>query len=72
MAFGLSREADESSLIAFVQKFADDDHMRLLSGRVADEEIQTLVDFLTGLLKRHLTDAEYHRYFLKDRRINRV
>ncbi len=66
IAFGLSRQQDESSLIAFVQKFADDDLMALLAPRLADDEILALVDHLTQLLRSHLSEAEYHRYFLKD------
>ena len=66
MAFGYSREEDERSLIAFLQKFSDDDLMRILSSRLSDAEIDGLVDRLSGLLRRHLSDAEYHRYFLKD------
>ena len=66
MAFGYSREEDERSLIAFLQKFSDDDLMRLLCSRFGDSEIHELVDNLTGLMKRHLSDAEYHQYFLKE------
>ena len=66
MAFGYSREEDERSLVAFLQKFSDDDLMRLLCSRLGDSEIEELVDRLTGILKKHLSEAEYHRYFLKD------
>lgn len=66
MAFGYSREEDERSLIAFLQKFSDDDLMKILSNRLSDAEIEGLVDRLSGLLRRHLSDAEYHSYFLKD------
>ena len=66
MAFGYSREEDERSLIVFLQKFSDDDLMGLLSTRLSDQEIEELVNGLTGLLKKHLTETEYHRYFLKD------
>lgn len=66
MAFGYSREEDERSLIAFLQKFSDDDLMQLLRSRVSDSEIENLVDLLTGLMKKHLSDEEYHHYFLKD------
>ena len=66
MAFGYSREEDERSLIVFLQKFSDDDLMQLLRGRVSDSEIEHLVDLLTGLMKRHLSEEEYHHYFLKD------
>ncbi len=66
IAFGYSREEDERSLIAFMQKFSDDDLMMLVSSRVSDSEIENLVDLLTGLMKKHLSEEEYHRYFLKD------
>lgn len=66
MAFGYSREEDERSLIVFLQKFSDDDLMRLLCSRLGDSEIEELVGRLTGLMKRHLTEVEYHRYFLKE------
>ena len=66
MAFGYSREEDERSLTAFLQKFSDDDLMRLLCSRLGDSEIEELVDRLTGIMKKHLSEAEYHRYFLKD------
>jgi hypothetical protein len=66
MAFGYSREEDEHFLTAFLQKFSDDDLMGLLCSRLSDEEIGDLVEHLTGLLKRHLSDAEYHRCFLKE------
>jgi hypothetical protein len=66
MAFGYSREEDERSLIVFLQKFSDDDLMELLRSRVSDSEIENLVDLLTGLMKKHLSEEEYHHYFLKD------
>jgi hypothetical protein len=66
IAFGYSRKEDERSLIAFLQKFSDDYLMQLISKRVSDSEIEDLVDLLTGLMKKHLSEEEYHRYFLKD------
>jgi hypothetical protein len=66
MAFGFSREDDESSLIVLLQKFSDDELIQLLCGRISDSEIESLVDLLTGLMKKHLSGEEYHRYFLKD------
>jgi len=66
IAFGYSREEDERSIIAFLQKFSDDDLMQLLSRRLSDLEIENLVDLLMGLMKKHLREEEYHRYFLKD------
>ena len=66
IAFGLNRELDEKSLIAYLQKFTDDELMHLLVKRLSDTEISEIVDFVTGTLKKHLAEEEYHRYFLKD------
>lgn len=66
IAFGLSRECDESSLIAFLQKFSDDDLMKLLVKRLSGNEIEEIVDFATALLRKYLSEEEYHKYFLKD------
>ena len=66
MAFGYSREEDERSLMAFLQKFSEDDFMKLLCRRISDSEIEELVGHLIGLMKRCLSEAEYHKYFLKD------
>ncbi len=66
IAFGLSRELDEKSLIAYLQKFTDDELMHLLVKRLSDTEVSEIVDFVTGTLKKHLAEEEYHRYFLKD------
>lgn len=66
IAFGFNRELDEKSLIAYLQKFTDDDLMNLLVKRLSDAEIPEIVDFVTRTLKKHLAEEEYHRYFLKD------
>lgn len=66
IAFGINRSLDEKSFIAFLQKFADDDLMKLLVERLSDYELVKVVDYVTGILKNHLTEEEYHRYFLKD------
>ncbi len=67
IAFGISRGLDEKSLVAYLQKFTDDDLMNLLVERLTDPELMEIVDFVSRLLKRHLSDDEYHRYFLKDK-----
>jgi hypothetical protein len=40
--------------------------MKLLCSRLSDLEIEQMVDRLTGLMKRHLSEAEYHQHFLKE------
>ncbi len=64
LAFGLSREIDEASLIVYLQKFSDDRLMETLRKRLSDEEIRQIHDWIVGLLKKHLTHEEYHRLFI--------
>jgi hypothetical protein len=64
ICFGFDRTTDEQSLVAFMAAFSDRPLLHTLVSRLADEEILALVDFLTGLMKKHLTEKEYHRLFL--------
>jgi hypothetical protein len=64
--FGLDRESDEATLTWYLQKFSDDSHMVLIRKRMSDEDLLALFDFLGRLLKKYLTEEEYHRTFLKD------
>ena len=66
VAFGLSREIDEATLVVYLQKFSDDKLMELIRGRLSEEEIQHSIDWITGLLKKHLSHEEYHRLFLRE------
>ncbi len=66
VAFGLSREIDEKSLIYYLQKFTDDELMKLIVPRLSDEEINALFESISRILKTHLTEEEYHTFFLKD------
>ena len=66
IAFGLNRETDEKSLIAYLQKFTDDELMRVLVKRLSDEDIGKIVDYVLGILKKYLKEEEYHQIFLKD------
>ena len=66
MGFGFSRELDEKTLTCYLQMFSDDRFIALIRGRMSQEDMDALFDFLTRLMKQHLTEEEYHRYFLKD------
>ena len=66
MGFGFSREVDEKTLTYYLQKFSDDKFIALIRGRMSEEDMEALFDFLTRMLKQYLTEEEYHRYFLKD------
>ena len=68
VGFGLDRETDEHTLTYYLQKFSDDDLMALIRPRMTDSEMDELFSLLARLLKLHLTEKEYHRYFLKENR----
>jgi hypothetical protein len=66
ICFGLNRETDEQSLRLFIKKFGNDQFLNILIPRLADGEITSFVNFLTGLMHNHLTEKEYHRLFLDE------
>ena len=66
VGFGFSREVDEHTLTYYLQKFSDDEVMALIRSRMSREDMESLFDHVTGIMKRYLKDEEYHRHFLKD------
>jgi hypothetical protein len=67
VAFGLSREINEATLVVYLQKFSDDQLMGMIRGRLSDEEIRQSIDWVMGLLRKHLSHEEYHRLFLREK-----
>lgn len=66
VAFGFSREVDESSLIVYLQKFSEDEFVKRLVPRLSDDEIQNIFNLIGSIMRKHISDEEYHTYFLKD------
>ena len=66
VGFGLNRETDEATLICYLQKFSDDTLMNVVRQRLSDHELADLFDRLSDLLRRHLSEKEYHALFLKE------
>lgn len=67
IGYGLNRETDEKTIIYYLQKFSDDALIQAMTSRMTDEELGQVFDLLSVLLKRHLTETEYHRLFLKEK-----
>lgn len=67
VGFGLDRETDESTLIYYLQKFSDDAVMNAIIKRLENDEMAEVFDLINRLLRRHFSEAEYHRLFLKDK-----
>jgi hypothetical protein len=66
VGYGFSREVDEYTLTYYLQKFSDDENIAVIRSKMSDEDMDTLFNLLGGLLRKYLTDEEYHRLFLKD------
>jgi len=45
---------------------SDDALMQRLIPRLSDLEIEEIFSLVTDLMKKHLSEPEYHRLFLKD------
>ena len=67
ICFGLSRDLDEQSLVAFLSRFANPALRGALVPRMSDKEIDELVATLTGIMHRHLKKKEYHLLFLGEK-----
>jgi hypothetical protein len=66
VGFGLDRETNEDTLIYYLQKFSDDELMEVMRSRLDDDDLVGLFDQLSSLLRKHLSEDEYHKYFLKE------
>ena len=66
VGFGLNREVDEYTLTYYLQKFSDDELMTLIRSRLTEADMEEVFNLITRLMKQHLTEEEYHRYFLKE------
>ena len=68
IGFGLNRQTDENTIIYYLQKFSDDALMAQIIKRLSDEELAEIFNLVSRLLHQHLSEAEYHRLFLKEDR----
>ncbi len=66
IGFGLNRKSDVDTVIYYLQKFSDDRLMELLRNRLSDQDLSNIFELLSSLLRRHLSEPEYHKYFMKD------
>ncbi len=66
VGFGMDRATDEATVWVYLQKFADDECMAAILPRLANEELGVIFDYISDLLRKHLSEEEYHDKFLKD------
>jgi hypothetical protein len=68
VGFGLDRRTDENTIVYYLQKISDDTLADVLAKRMQDAELSTLFELLSGLLRKHLSEDEYHTLFLRETR----
>lgn len=68
VGYGLDRPTDQATLQVYLQKFSDDDCLRTILPRLSQPEMDQIFGLISGLLRRHLDEEEYHAVFLKDPR----
>lgn len=66
VGIGLDRQTDEATFTWYLQKFSDDRHMTVLRERISDEDLEEVFNLLGKVIKKYLTEEEYHEVFLKD------
>lgn len=66
VGFGADRETDENTVFYYLQKFSDDRLMKTLLKRLSEDELSEIFNMISRVLKKHLSEAEYHRLFLKE------
>jgi len=67
MCFGLSTELDRESVGCFLQLLGRKELAETLAKRLSSEEIEKLVNFATGLMKKNMSEDEYHELFLQEK-----
>ena len=64
--FGLDRQSNENTVQLYLQKFSDDRLMKTILKRMADEDLTEVFEIVSKMLRKYLTEAEYHQLFLKE------
>ncbi len=67
MCFGLSTELDRESLACFLQLLGRKELAETLAERLSSAEIERLVHITTGLMKKNMSEDEYHELFLQEK-----
>jgi len=66
VGYGLDRQTDENTVQVYLQKFSDDDLMKTILKRMTDDDLNEVFEITSKMLKKHLSEPEYHQLFLKE------
>ncbi|OGP94435.1 MAG: cytoplasmic protein [Deltaproteobacteria bacterium RBG_16_54_18] len=64
--YGLDRQSNENTVQIYLQKFSDDQLLGTLLMRMTDDDLADVFNMMGKMLKKYLTEPEYHRLFLKE------
>lgn len=64
MCFGLNTELDRESISCFLQLLGRKELADTLATRLSSYEIEEFIHLTTGLLKKNMSENEYHELFL--------
>jgi hypothetical protein len=66
VGYGLDRQSDENTVQLYLQKFSDDHLMKAILKRMSGDDLTEVFELTSKMLKKYLTEPEYHQLFLKD------
>ena len=66
LGYGLDRQSNENTVQLYLQKFSDDHLMKTILKRMTDDDLAKIFEITSKMMKKHLTNAEYHQLFLKE------
>ena len=64
--YGLDRQSNENTVQLYLQKFSDDHLMKIILKRMTDDDLTKLFEITSKMMKKYLTEPEYHQLFLKE------
>ncbi|MFH2011444.1 MAG: cytoplasmic protein [Pseudomonadota bacterium] len=64
--YGLDRKSNEDTVQLYLQKFSDDHLMETILKRMTDDDLTELFEIISKMMKKYLTEPEYHQLFLKE------
>lgn len=66
LGYGLDRKTDEHTVQVYLQKLSDDRLMQTVLKRMTDDDLNEVFDIASKILKKYLSEPEYHELFLKE------
>jgi hypothetical protein len=67
LGYGLDRKTDEHTVQVYLQKLSDDSLMQIILKRMTDDDLNEMFDIVSKMLKKYLSEPEYHELFLKEK-----